>query len=93
MKDPWQEAFDNPGTAVPIGRMVVCDCCSEDYTDRPDHGGVLTRGRAYCPKCTTFGHAPAHQIIAKCTPGMSFADFVREFRKATGNETIRVTRF
>lgn len=91
----WGEAFANPGKAVDIGRIVVCDVCNEDFTDRPDSGGMLCASYAYCPACTSR-HEPkihadgeAHLIRARCPRGTSFADFVRALR---GNNNVVAVR-
>jgi hypothetical protein len=95
MQAKWDEAFANSGVKIPLGRLVVCDICDEDWTDRPEPGGFLFGTYAYCPNCAVDGlraikrFNEEHLIVALCG-GESFADFVRSRR---GPEAfIRVTK-
>ena len=47
----WKRANANPGMSVDIGNIVVCDSCSEDYTDSDAEGGMLFDTKAICPAC------------------------------------------
>lgn len=79
----WAQAFASPGEKIEIGRDVVCDFCSKDWTDSPESGGFLFGSYGTCPDC-----APAflenvrryneeRVIKAFCPQGESFADFIR----------------
>lgn len=82
----WAEAEANPGKPVDVGRNVVCDNCSVDYTNADAQGGMIFGSRAICPTCepswrkslTQYGEQ--HMIRATCPAGQSFADFVRAYR-------------
>lgn len=90
----WAEADANPGQVVSIGDIVVCDDCDEDYTDKPDQGGIIFTGYAYCPKCTPKRLKDIQRfkeerfIKARCPEGVSFADFVRRYRGGDGTVMI-----
>lgn len=94
----WNEALNNPGKAVDAGRIVICDGCSADYTDRPDQGGIIFSSNAYCPVCaperlvTIRRYNEEGYIRATCPSDTSFADFVRGYRKHTGTNFIRITK-
>ena len=96
LKRAWDAAYENPGEAIPVGDIVVCDDCSVDYTNRPDSGGFIFESKAICPACAPgwrrlialYGE---HSMIrAVCPEGQTFAAFVRAWRGP--NATIRVTR-
>lgn len=93
----WQRASSNPGQRVEIGRLVICDLCNGDYTDRPDSGGFIVQSSAHCPACASGSLAvlrrfhETHFIRARCPDGQSFADFVREYRNASGSTYIQIT--
>lgn len=78
-----------------IGSRVWCDDCGEEYTDRPDEGGLLFESKAYCPKCaaenlpTIKSYHEEHFIRAWCPKGMSFAAWCLSLRN--GNNTIKIT--
>lgn len=84
--DKFDEAFAKPGTKVPIGRMVVCDWCSGDFTNSERSGGFIFQSRATCPDCAPRLEASAIKydetkfIRERCAEGQSFGDFIREFR-------------
>jgi hypothetical protein len=94
MQDKWDQAFQNPGEKVELGRDVVCDICAQDWTDRPESGGFLFGSYAYCPDCAVKGfkdirkHKEDHRIRGFCG-SESFADFVRRMRGP--NAGIKVT--
>jgi hypothetical protein len=80
-----------------IGRYVECDGCGADLTDDARTGGFVLQSSAYGPCCAgrvmasvrTYGEE--QYIRGECTPGMAFADWIREFRaqRPRGNE-IRI---
>ena len=43
----WDEA-ERTGKPVDIGRLVVCDGCNHNYTDKPTIGGALSGSYAWC---------------------------------------------
>jgi hypothetical protein len=71
-----------------LGRLVVCDLCNEDWTDKPpaDSAGFIVGSKAVCPTCAPryrnllFKYNELHLIKAGCADGQSFGDFVREYR-------------
>jgi len=81
----WDEAA-RTGAAIPVGDIVVCDVCNDDYTHRADPGGFLFGTYAYCPHCAITHlqriqeYGEAHLIRALPLPGEAFADFVRRIR-------------
>jgi len=91
----WAEAERNPDTKVALGRDVVCDVCSTDYTEQPEQGGFIFGSYAYCPKCAAraepeiINYGEESYIRARCLDGQSFADFVRVYRGP--DSYIRVT--
>jgi len=93
----WDAAFDlaNNGVAIPIGDIVVCDDCNEDYTNSTESGGFIFGSRGICPDCAgqwmvaIERHKEQRYIKKRCREGQSFADMVREFRGP--NATIKVT--
>lgn len=91
----WDRAFAEPGEFQPVGRAVVCDVCSGDWTDRPESGGFLFSSYAYCPDCAAEGlktirkYNEERYILARCPAGESYADFVRRLRGPKAG--IRVT--
>ncbi len=85
LEDKWDEAF-RTGKPVLLGADVVCDWCSEDFTDSNAEGGFIFESKATCPGCATGmiekieGHSEQRFIRARCPSGVSFANFVREYR-------------
>lgn len=71
---------------VDVGNHVFCDYCSEDYSDRPDQGGILFQSKAVCPECAKEalprikGYGEERFIRGYCPEDMSFADWVRSIR-------------
>lgn len=94
LKALWDKAGET-GEPQALGRIVVCDVCSVDYTDDPASGGFLFGSYAYCPPCAVKAwpaiekYAEQHFIKARCPDGQSFADFVRALRGPDAQ--IRVT--
>lgn len=97
LQTAWDKAFAAPGELVPVGRTVVCDGCSADWTDRPGGGGFLFGSYGYCPDCAPRMledierfHEEGY-IRARCEAGESFADFVRRMRGPDAG--IRVSKW
>lgn len=96
LQDKWNKA-EATGKPVKVGDVVICDICSEDYTNRLDNGGFIFGSYSYCPKCAIEGLATIHfyneerHIKAYCAPGQSFANFVRAYRGP--NATIQITKY
>jgi hypothetical protein len=96
LKRAWDAAYENPGEAIPVGDIVVCDDCSVDYTNRPESGGFIFQSKAICPACAPRWrrlialYGETHHVRAVCPDGQVFAAFVRAWRGP--NATIRVTR-
>lgn len=69
---------------VDMGRQVICDSCSKEFTDLPDSGGFMWQTKAICPECAPRWLDNARKfnetrfIGEQCPEGMSFADWVRE---------------
>lgn len=88
----WLEAAANPGKEIDIGRLVVCDACSTDYTDLPDQGGIIFCSMAVCGQCCDdwmpriISNAEQDMIRGSAAPEQSFADFVRAFRGPDGGK-------
>ena len=85
LDDLW-DATERTGDSIPIGDIVVCDVCSEDYTERDDTGGFIFGSYAYCPACAKKqlpairGYGEEHMIRARCPEAVTFANFVRAQR-------------
>jgi hypothetical protein len=85
LKKAWDDAWEQPGEKIPIGRIVVCDVCGEDWTDRKESGGFLFGSYGYCPDCAVEGlrtirrYNEERYIKAMCG-SESFADFIRRIR-------------
>lgn len=66
--------------------VVACDFCGADYTESDEKGGLVVANHAVCPKCaprvreSADRHGELH-AIHNCPCEMTFADFIREFRK------------
>lgn len=79
---------------IDFGRAVLCDVCSTDYTDSQETGGFIFGGYAYCPKCQgdafikIKNYGEDGKIEAICPIGVTFADFVREYRGSEGNKLV-----
>lgn len=88
----WLLACENPGKEIDIGGLVVCDACSDDYTDLPDVGGFIFSGMAVCPKCAVewmpriICNREQSMIQGSAADGQTFGDFVRAYRGPTGNK-------
>ena len=86
LEELWDNAFTNTGEKVPLGDLVVCDVCNQNYTGSTESGGFIFGSYGYCPMCAEEGLANIRKyneeqfIRARCPEGVSFADFVREYR-------------
>jgi hypothetical protein len=86
LKKEFDEAYNRPGEKILVGRNVVCDICDADWTDRTETGGFLFQSKAVCPDCAPAfmasieSYGEQRYIKGHCTPGMAFADWVRELR-------------
>lgn len=95
LADKWDQAFANPGEAVPIGEQVVCDICNRDLTNSAESGGFIFGSNGYCPACAGKAmpdirrYNEEHHVRARCPAGQSFADFIRAYRGP--NAVIKVT--
>ena len=84
--DKMQMTEVSPGHfVIDAGRVVICDFCSEYWTDRTESGGFIGFGsKACCPDCVPRMEALAKKyneedaILARCPDGKSFADWGRE---------------
>jgi hypothetical protein len=71
---------------IDAGNVVLCDLCSEDYTDSNKEGGFIFQSKAVCPDCEhSFmndikKYNEEHLIRAKALKGQKFKDFVIEMR-------------
>ena len=79
-----------------VGRYVECDGCGADLTDDTRTGGFLFGGTPYGPCCAEKalarikGYHEEDRIRGYCTPGMAFADWIRQYREDHGGNTVRV---
>jgi hypothetical protein len=86
MGEAWDKAFENEGVRIPVGRIVLCDDCNGDWTDRKDSGGMLFESKGICPDCepkwTNLAelHHEEFAIRGRCPELMSFADWIRDIR-------------
>jgi len=80
---------------IDVGRLVLCDLCNADWTDRKESGGFLFVSKGVCPTCAPGFEAEVKScgeeefIRGRCIPGMSFADWVRELRGGDNSIVIR----
>jgi len=82
---------------IDIGEKVVCDLCSEDYSESLECGGFLFQSKAVCPVCAPnfelnvqkFGETSF--IRERCPEFMSFKDWVLGLRN--GNNEIKIESF
>jgi hydrogenase maturation factor HypF (carbamoyltransferase family) len=84
---------------IELGRIVLCDSCSSDYTASDEPGGILFGSNACCPVC-----APQMEISAlkyneekyikdRAMPGESFRDFVYRIRGGDGSAVTTITSY
>ena len=94
VREQFAEALDRGHGEIDVGDMVLCDVCDCDLTDDPRSGGFVFGSIGYGPRCAAEGLASIHRyneerfIRAVCPPGMSYADFIRDYRG--GNNTVIV---
>jgi hypothetical protein len=80
-----------------IGDSVVCDLCSNDYTNSDECGGFLFGGKGVCPKCAddfmvnVKKYHEEEYIKATCPPDKTFKQFIMEIRG--GNNTVTIGTF
>ena len=85
LEKKWKEA-EQTGEPVPIGDLVICDFCDEDYTESNESGGFIFGSQGVCPKCadrmmkSIKKYNEEKYIRVVCKPDQSFADFIREYR-------------
>jgi len=84
-------------SSTDIGRFVECDGCGADLTEDTRTGGFIFTNHAYGPCCagrmlrSIRGYGEEKYIRGTCTPGMAFADWIRELRaQRPGGNEIRV---
>ena len=94
----WLDALRaNAAVVIDLGQTVVCDACDTDLTGSDRSGGFLFGSYAYGPCCAIErmaairGYGEEHFIRARCPEGVSFADWVRGMRQATGSNSIVIT--
>jgi hypothetical protein len=69
-----------------MGNEVICDQCNKDYTNSDMQGGFIFGSHAYCPECAKESlpriksYGEENYIKAYCPEGMSFKDFVIQYR-------------
>lgn len=69
---------------IDVGNRVICDFCNDEFTDRPDAGGLLFQTKAACPACAprveegAKKYGEEHFIRGRCPEGKPFAQWVRE---------------
>ena len=78
-----------------MGNRVFCDAaCGKEYTHSKKEGGFIFGSKAYCPKCAKEalprirGYNEEWNIKAYCPEGMSFKDFVLQYRG--DNNSVKV---
>lgn len=88
------DSSEGESLVIDIGRYVECDWCGTVLTDDTRTGGLMFQSKAVGPCCLAKVEALVEQygeqrfVRGRCTPGMAFADWVRELRAQTplGNE-------
>ena len=80
-----------------LGRYVECDTCGIDLTEDTRAGGFIFSGKGVGPCCaervmaSIKGYGEERYIQGHCTPGMAFADWIREMRaKVPGGNKVRI---
>ena len=77
-----------------MGDTVICDQCNKDYTKSKESGGFIFGSHAYCPECARVAlpriesYGEERYIKAWCLPGMSFKDFVLQYRGDNNKVTV-----
>jgi hypothetical protein len=96
MDEAWDQAFAQSGVHIPIGRLVICDSCNEDWTDRPETGGLLFGSYAVCPDCqpewekNIKASKEEAYIHGFCPKDKSFGDWVRNMRGPDAGISVTV---
>ena len=73
---------------IDIGERVICDLCGEEWTERPESGGIAFCSKACCPTCAPKVETDAvadnetRFIRGRCPADLSFADWVRTVLRA-----------
>ena len=81
---------------APAGDQVACDCCGEEWTHRTETGGFLFLTKDYCPDCarnslpSIRSYGEEKYIRAWCPKDLSFADWVRRLRYASGDDRVQI---
>lgn len=79
-----------------VGDTVRCDACNKEWTDSPVSGGFLFDSYAYCPECAVNklprikSYNEESHIKEWCPPNLSYADWVRKMRWASGVENVTI---
>ena len=79
---------------IDYGRIVLCDDCGTDYTNRDDVGGLLFQSKALCPDCVPQRErqiAKYHEerfVKARCPLGLPFRVWVLQLRG--GDNRVRI---
>jgi len=90
----WEQARANPGTRIDLGDVVSCDLCDIDWTSSTESGGAVFQSKVLCPRCAprflrrVVLAREERFIRARCPPGQSFSDFIREYRRRSGSNSI-----
>jgi hypothetical protein len=80
---------------IPVGDVVLCDIDSTDLTADTRSGGYLFDSYAVGPCCaerhlaSVRGYGEEGHITARCPEGVSFADWIRQWRGA--DAAIRIS--
>ena len=99
MAEYWEAAFASDGASIPVGRIVLCDDCNGDWTDRKESGGMLFESKGICPDCepkwTELAklHHEEFAIRGRCPELMSFADWIRDYRGPDAAIVVRTGPF
>lgn len=80
-----------------VGRHVECDACGTDLTDDTRTGGFIHSGSTAGPCCAKRVMASIKRygeewsIQGVCTPGVAFADWIRQLRaQAPQGSKVRI---
>lgn len=93
--DKLSEAIDKGDGEFDIGNTVICDGCSEDYTNSDESGGFLFTSHAVCPRCAPESlkriqnFREEKYIRARCPKGVSFKDWILYLRNGNNKITVK----
>jgi len=79
-----------------LGDSVVCDECSEDYTNSEESGGFIFGSHGVCPKCadrllkSIKKYNEEEHIKSYCPRGMSFKQFILNYRGTGEGNKIKM---